>query len=863
MLISDPKSILKKLSPVALKGLEAAISTCTSLRHYSITPEHLIAGLLECNDSDFAILSSNLGVSKDSFLRNLSGEKSGNTQKPTYTKELLILLQDALVHSSTELGESCIRSASIFARIATCQKRYLIQEVDSLYSLPSTDELKKVISYVSSQSPENSKRQSIAPKSPVKQSRETLDKYCIDLTKKAKDGLLDPVFCRETEIRQIVDILVRRRKNNPLIIGESGVGKTALVEGLAIRIAEGTVPKQIANSTIYSLDLGALQAGAGIKGEFESRLKGVLSEIAASVEPIILFIDEAHTIIGAGGQGAGDAANLLKPALSRGELRTIAATTFSEYKKNFEKDAALDRRFQSVRVDEPSVDQCIQMMRGVVHKFEKAHDLIILDEAIEAASKLSSRYISGRQLPDKAIDLIDTAAARVKVMRAALPPKIENIKAELQAISKHIKAINSDIKSGFSPEDQFIVETLESKSKTLEASLIQEEEKYNYQKSIVERIHKARKGSGDSDSLEQALSDLRAIPPDERMVYADVDASVIASIISDWTGIPVGKMVKDDISSILSLEARMGKRVRGQEPALKAIAKELKAAKAGLKPSTAPLGVFLLVGPSGTGKTETALTIADLMFGGERFMTTINMSEYQEKHTVSRLLGSPAGYVGYGEGGVLTEAVRHRPYSVVLLDEVEKADKDVLNLFYQVFDKGMLADGEGRVIDFKNTVIILTSNLATDILTDAAPPSNEGIPSMEELINMVKPTLTAHFKPALLARMSIVPFVPIRQAAMESIVKMKLGSLIARAQEAHSLTITVDDQVYTEIANQCQDVQSGARNIDHILRGTIMPMLSDEILQAMTEGLEKYIMNICIVDGNISCTRVEDVQQAS
>ncbi len=665
-----------------------------------------------------------------------------------------------------------------------------------------------------------------------------LARFTSDLTERARKGELDPVFGREPEIRQLVDILSRRRKNNPCIVGEAGVGKTALVEGLALRIAEGSVPDQLKNVHLLVLDLGALQAGAGVKGEFENRLKGVISEVKSSPKPIVLFIDEAHTIIGAGGpQGGGDAANLLKPALARGELRTIAATTWAEYKKYFEKDAALERRFQPVKVDEPSVATATLMLRGLAKRFEEAHGIIVQDEAVQAAVSLSSRYISGRQLPDKAVDLLDTAAARVKVLRAAPPAALEDAKAEVAGIVRHLDAVARDVKAGLGIDEDGKKLATERKAE-VEKNIASLEEKMAGQRAIVERIDALRKevdegAEAKRPDLRKAIDELKAIPGDQLLVHADVDREVIAAVVGDWTGIPVGKMVKDDISAILDIEPRLRMRVRGQDHALAVVAREVRAARSGLKSPTQPIGVFLLVGPSGVGKTETALALADVLFGGDRFMCTINMSEFQERHTVSRLIGSPPGYVGFGEGGVLTEAVRQRPYSLVLLDEVEKADRDVLNLFYQVFDKGTLNDGEGRRIDFRNTIMILTSNLATDVIARLYADGKQ--PSAEEVAQAIRPSLSRHFKPALLARMTIVPFAPMSEQILREIVDLKLSKLRQRILDAHRAETTFEPALADELARRCTEGETGARNIDHVLRGSLMPLLSREILSRVAE----------------------------
>ena len=852
MLVAEPRTLFKKLTPTCTRAFEAAVGACMTGQHYEVTVEHMLASLLEDRESDVSVLLAHFRVdaagARATLLRYIGELRSGNAGKPVFSSLLLELVQDGWVYASAELGETTLRSGALLARILLAPTRYLPFELPALETIPR-DELRKNLSTLAAASGEGAHiAQTTSGAHEAHAARKAgtigapdgpLARFTSDLTQRAKDGHIDPIFGREAEIRQVVDIVVRRRKNNPIIVGDAGVGKTALVEGLAMRIAEGTVPEQLKNVALLSLDMGALQAGAGVKGEFENRLKGVIQEVKASPRPIILFIDEAHTLIGAGGAaGSGDAANLLKPALARGELRTIAATTWAEYKKYFEKDPALERRFQPVKVEEPSIEVATLMMRGLSRKFEEAHGVVILDEAVRAAAELSSRYISGRQLPDKAVDLLDTSAARVKVTRAAPPPALEDTRAQLAAVRRQIEATEHDFAAGLAVDDE-----AKKAAQTIEAELVKRahelEARLKEQLAIVQRIDELRAAAASDESSQQKLraeiERLRTIPADQLLVHADVSAAVVASIVGDWTGIPVGKMVKDDVAAINALEDNLKKRVRGQDQGLALVARELRAARSGLKPPQTPLGVFLLVGPSGVGKTESAIALADLLFGGERFMCTINMSEFQERHTVSKLVGSPPGYVGYGEGGVLTEAVRQRPYSVVLLDEVEKADREVLNVFYQVFDKGMLADGEGRIVDFKNTVIILTSNLATDLITNAAPPGEE-TPALEDLIALVKPTLTAHFKPALLARMTVVPYVAISPDALLGIARMKLGAVIKRAKETHGIELRIDDAVFQAVADRCKEVQSGARNVDHIIRGSVLPIVSSEILKGIATG---------------------------
>ncbi|MBN2194435.1 MAG: type VI secretion system ATPase TssH [Polyangiaceae bacterium] len=843
MLNVEPKALLRKLNPTCTRALEVAAATSVNGRHYEVAVEHLLAALLDDEQSDVSAVLAYYRVDvptlRESVQRSLAAIRGGNAGRPVFSSLLLELIQDALLYTVAELGEVQVRSGALLVRLVQTATRYLPEPYASLELLPR-DELRQQLALVASTSGEVATVSSAEPgggASPLAASSSgALARFTSDLTVAAREGRIDPVLGREPEIRQMIEILVRRRKNNPIIVGEAGVGKTALVEGLALRIVEGTVPDGLKKVHLLVLDLGALQAGAGVRGEFESRLKGVLSEVKASPIPIILFIDEAHTIIGAGGsQGGGDAANLLKPALSRGELRTIAATTYAEYKKYFEKDAALERRFQPVRVEEPSIETGTVMLRGLAGRFQDAHKVLIRDEAVRAAVALSSRYISGRQLPDKAVDLLDTAAAYVNLVKAAPPASLEGLRAALASVDSELAAMQRDEAAGI-PADEEARTALQERRETLSADASALEERVATQRALVARIDELRAAGPDKrDELVTELARLSELPPEERVVAADVDENVVASIVADWTGIPVGKMVRDDLAAILALEDRLRQRVRGQEAALAVIGRELRAARSGLKAPNTPLGVFLLVGPSGVGKTETALALADQVFGGERFVVTINMSEFQERHTVSRLIGSPPGYVGFGEGGVLTEAVRHRPYSLVLLDEVEKADREVLNLFYQVFDKGMLADGEGRVIDFKNTVIVMTSNLATDLITSAAPPGQPS-PEFAELVELVKPTLSAHFRPALLARMSVVPFIPIGPDALMEIVHMKLDALARRVRSAHRAELTVDEAVAALIAQRCTEVESGARNVDHILRGTLLPLVSSEILQVLARG---------------------------
>jgi type VI secretion system protein VasG len=676
---------------------------------------------------------------------------------------------------------------------------------------------------------------------------------------------------RDNEIRQIIDILGRRRKNNPIAVGEAGVGKTAVIEGLALKIALGDVPDSLKDVSILGLDMALLQAGAGVKGEFENRLKSVINEVKASPKPIILFIDEAHTLIGAGGAaGSGDAANLLKPAMARGELKTLAATTYSEYKKYIEKDPALARRFQPVKLDEPTVATSILILRGCKLAYEKSHNVNVRDDAVIAAAELSNRYITGRYLPDKAIDLIDTCCARVKISMASKPARLEDCEHAIQALEREKTARLRDQEHGVVLDEGRLAE-IEIELTKRGGELAEITERWKLEKEAVDKVVSLRNSLAElkkkeaptaegetpvsPEELEKelvaAMAALADIQKDEPMVKFEVDPDVVALVISDWTGIPLGKVLRDQAQSVLRMEEELQARIKGQDHALSIVSEVMKSTKSGIADPNQPMGVFLFVGPSGVGKTETALTVADMMFGGEQYTVTVNMSEFQEKHTVSRLIGSPPGYVGYGEGGMLTEAVRNRPYCVVLLDEVEKAHPDVLNLFYQVFDKGVMGDGEGREINFRNTILFLTSNLATDIITEMTRDGQR--PGMDVLVPAIRPILSNWFKPALLARMNIVPFLALDASAMSGIVRLKLNKMAKQLLNNNKMKFSYSEAVVETIAARCTEVETGARNIDYIVRGTIMPQLSQEILAHMTTGGMPSAVNLDIgADGCFS-----------
>jgi type VI secretion system protein VasG len=847
----DAKLLLGRLNHFCKRSLEAAAGQCVSRTHYEVGIEHFLLQLLDDPGSDLCLALRYFEIDpsrvQKSLQRTLEGFRSGNPGRPVFSPQLLEWLQDAWLVGSVDLSLSEIRSGILLAALAGNLARYSGDGHLDLFEGIRVDELKREFFNITAGSTEETKtapmRSGLPGSAPAGEDT-ALAKFTIDFTARARAGEIDPVFGRDREIRQMIDILARRRKNNPIVVGEAGVGKTAVVEGLALRIVQNDVPEILKDVNLLSLDLGLLQAGAGVRGEFENRLKSVINEVKASAIPIILFIDEAHTLIGAGGAaGGGDAANLLKPALARGELRTVAATTWSEYKKYFEKDAALARRFQPVALEEPSEKDAIVILRGLREKYEQSHKVHILDESIVAAVRLSSRYISGRQLPDKAVDLLDTAAARVKIGLSSRPDILEDGLERTRILQRELEALERDEQAGVKI-DKDRIRQLKQEIAAEKKSFEQLEKRWKQENEAAARLIELRKSGLEAKSgaeaaqlkkqireAERALKEARSGEP---MISLEVNPDVIAKVVADWTGIPVGNMIKDEANLILKLDEHLGARIKGQEHALETLATGIRASKAGLSNPSTPIGVFLFVGPSGVGKTETALSLAETLFGGERFMTVINMSEFQEKHTVSRLIGSPPGYVGFGEGGVLTEAVRQRPYSVVLMDEVEKADPEVMNLFYQTFDKGTLADGEGRVIDFKNTVIIMTSNLASDLIT--AIPPDQPRPAVEEVIAAIRPVLSRHFKPALLARMTIVPFYSIDRESMANIVELKLGHLGQRLMDHHQMTLTYGDDVVEQIAQRCTEVETGARNIDHIMQGSLLPRISGEILKKMAEG---------------------------
>ncbi|MET0404325.1 MAG: type VI secretion system ATPase TssH [Cystobacter sp.] len=843
----DPHSLVKRLTPTATQLLEGAVGRANTSHCHEIVVEHLLAQLLEAEESDAARLLHHFGVDRRRLLqgveRSLRELRTGSAARPVFSESVFQWFEDTWLLASLHLGDTRIRSGALLAQFILRRIRYSAESFPELDAVPA-DALKSALSEVLRPSAESVEvapaeggPSASAPTASGGAEEGALKRFATSFTARVREGKIDPVFGRHREVGQLVDILSRRRKNNPLLVGEPGVGKTALVEGLAWAIVKGEVPDSLKNVEVLGLDIGLLQAGAGVRGEFENRLKAVIAEVKASAVPLVLFIDEAHTLIGAGGAAGGsDAANLLKPALARGELRTIAATTWSEYKKYFEKDAALERRFQPVKVEEPGEEDAVLMLRGLRATYEQAHGVTIRDEAILAAVRLSQRYITGRQLPDKAVDLLDTAAARVRIAQSTRPEALTALEARIAGVERERDARRRDVSEGHSG-DAAELEALEAKLRALHDSVATLRGRWEEERILVTSLQVARKAlssGAPQTAVDEAAAALSRVQGEQPLVHGDVDAEVVAQVVAGWTGIPVGKMRGDAMAAVLNLEERLQARVRGQPAAIQKVAETLRIAQAGIRDPEAPIGVLLFVGPSGVGKTETALALADSLYGGERFMTTLNMSEFQEKHTVSRLIGSPPGYVGYGEGGLLTEAVRQRPYSVVLLDECEKADLEVMNLFYQVFDKGMLTDGEGRAVDFRNTVLILTSNLGSDEVMRMH--ARGATPSTEEVVAAIRPTLSQHFKPALLARMTIVPFFPVGQGVMKEIAGMKLAVLADRLRATHRIETTFAPELVDVLARRCTESETGARNVEHLLRGSLMPEVSRELLQRLAGG---------------------------
>ncbi|RLL23187.1 type VI secretion system ATPase TssH [Acinetobacter chengduensis] len=855
-MMNNLKILITKLSPHTRICLEKSANTCISQQNYEIEIEHFFLELLQQNTkNDICYLTEKYKIDRDGISQDLKESinqlPKGNTRTPIFAQSIMRLLEQAWLLASAEKNP-IIRSGHLLVALLTAPDLYQIAiRASYLFERFPIDTMKHKFLDMCSESIENeagtekTHPEHTDPTSTISSVAKTpaLDQFTINLTTKAKNGGIDPVIGREFEIRLMLDILMRRRQNNPILTGEPGVGKTAVVEGLALKIANNQVPDALKNVQLHVLDMGLLQAGASVKGEFENRLKQVIQEVQASLQPIILFIDEAHTLIGAGGQagqaGQNDAANLLKPALARGELRTIAATTWAEYKQYFEKDAALSRRFQVVKVEEPTEEVAIDMLRAMIPVMAQHFNLQIDDEAIMTAVHASHRYITGRQLPDKAISVLDTAAARVALTQNAQPVKLDQLLAQQHNLKLELNILENEHKS--IPIHHERIQALKDHLSQLASEIEQVTTQWMQELNWVRQIQQLEKNALTEEIDQQELASLRAklktSQGQKPLVFERVNAHIINEIISDWTGIPVGKMVNDEIKQILSLEERLEQRVMGQDYALHQLIQGIKTSRAKLEDPNKPQGIFMLVGPSGVGKTETALALVNELYGGESHLITINMSEDQEAHTVSSLKGAPPGYVGYGQGGVLTEAVRRNPYAVVLLDEIEKAHKDVQELFYQVFDKGTLEDGEGRVIDFKNTTILLTSNTGSSTIMQAClnAPTEEW-PTAEELLEQLKPSLYKQFKPAFLGRMRIVPYYPLSDDLLIRIIHHKLGKITARLEKQYATKVTYTDELIELLLSRCTEVDSGARNVDNILNATILPALATQILVAMSEN---------------------------
>jgi len=881
-----------KLNPIAYKAVESATIFCKMRGNPYVELVHWLHQLFQLNDSDQHRILKYFGIDASRLASDLTGALDklprGATSISDFSPHLEEAVERGWVFGSLLFGDNRVRTGHVtVALLKTPGLRNVFLNLSREFAKIKLETLTDKFAEVTGGSPEDKlgaadqagaggvapgeTSGAMAPAAMGKQ--EALGRFSVDLTEKARKGEIDPILGRDEEIRQIVDILMRRRQNNPILTGEAGVGKTAVVEGFAIRIAAGDVPPALKEVSLRTLDLGLLQAGASMKGEFENRLRQVIDEVQASPKPIILFIDEAHTLIGAGGAaGQGDAANLLKPALARGTLRTIAATTWAEYKKYFEKDPALTRRFQVIKVEEPSESKAILMIRGLAPVLEKHHKVHLLDEALEAAARLSHRYIPSRQLPDKAVSLIDTACARVAISQHATPPALEDCQRQIYALQSELAIIDRESAIGIDHKQRKI---------DVEASLASENERfakleaaYKKEKEVVgEILELRRKLRLDETPAKDSQEELKGIETEERdallarlrelekelsaiqgedpLILPSVDEQAVASVVADWTGIPVGRMVKNEIQAVLTLADSLEKRVIGQRHGLEAIAKRIQTSRAGLDNPSKPIGVFLLTGPSGVGKTETALALSETLYGGESNIITINMSEFQEAHTVSTLKGAPPGYVGYGEGGILTEAVRRRPYSVVLLDEVEKAHPDVHEVFFQVFDKGMMEDGEGRLIDFKNTIILLTTNVGSDLIMNLCKDPDL-MPSPEGVAQALRQPLLKVFPAALLGRLVVIPYYPLSDAMLKAIIRLQLGRIQKRIGENREIAFSYDDAVVDLIASRCTELESGGRMVDAILTQTLLPEISRELLTRLMEGSPAQKVQVTIKDGNFA-----------
>ena len=890
MIALDLKTLVGRMNALARRQLEGAAGLTLSRSHYNVEIEHVLLKLIELQNSDISVIMRKAGIDAGKVgmevTRALDKLRTGNARAPALSPDIVTWLREAWLLASLE-GKGVIRSGHLLIALLNDEtlSRGLKDSAPSLMAIPGDQLRRGLESFTEGSDEANDAAPAGSPGAAAAGAAHgeaprgggPLDQFCTDLTAQAKAGKIDPILGRDGEIRQIIDILTRRRQNNPICTGEAGVGKTAVIEGLALRLAAGDVPEALKKVRLMSLDLGLLQAGAGVKGEFENRLKGVLDAIKSSPMPIVMFIDEAHQLIGAGGQaGQGDAANLLKPALARGEIRCIAATTWAEYKKYFEKDAALTRRFQVVKIDEPTEPLARAMLRGLVSTLEKHHGVRILDEAIEDAVRLSARYIPSRQLPDKAVSLLDTACARVSMSQAAIPAPIEDRMRRLDLVASELASLSREAVTGADHLKR--VTELETEKTRASAELEALNVQWDEEKKLVEVIKQLRTslenppeplaegetapadGPDPTDpdklraELAEATEELHKLQGEEPLVHPLVDGAAVAEVVATWTGIPVGRMVSNEIKGVLALADTLKTRVIGQDHAMEAVAQAIRTNRAGLTDPRKPVGVFMFAGTSGTGKTETALALADLLYGGEGNITIINMSEFKEEHKVSMLMGAPAGYVGYGEGGVLTEAVRRRPYSIVLLDEMEKAHPGVQDVFYQVFDKGNMKDGEGRDIDFRNCILIMTSNAGTDTIAKlCADPDT--MPEPEALGEALRPDLLKVFKPAFLGRVNVIIYYPLHDAVLRKIVVLQLNRISKRLKETYGVPLVYGPELPQAIAARCTEVESGARNIENILNRTLLPELSGQILGKRAEGSEITKVEVSIAeDGSFRYT---------
>ncbi len=871
-------ALFGKLNSLCYRAIESSTVFCKLRGNPYVELVHWLHQVMQSQDSDLARLIKHFGLDPAGLARDMTEALDrlprGSTSVTDLSSQVEEAVERAWVFGTLMFGESQVRSGHLVVGILkTSTLRNSLYAMSRQFEKIKVDVLAEEFASLLGDSPEAQMRASdgfqvgggaapgeasgaVAPAAMGKQ--EALKRYTVDLTEQARSGKLDPIVGRDDEIRQVIDILMRRRQNNPILTGEAGVGKTAVVEGFAQRIVAGDVPPSLKDVVLRTLDVGLLQAGASMKGEFENRLRQVIEEVQASEKPVILFIDEAHTLVGAGGAaGTGDAANLLKPALARGTLRTVAATTWAEYKKHIEKDPALTRRFQVVQVPEPSEEKAILMMRGIASTMEKHHQVQVLDEALEAAVKLSHRYIPARQLPDKSVSLLDTTCARVAVSQHATPPAVDDSRKRIAALETELEIIARETAVGVDTNARHSI--ARDKLGIEKTRLDELETRWNAEKVLVTKIlelrGKLRAVTGKVEGAAEAavaadnaaerdawLTELKTLQAElsshqgeTPLILPTVDHQAVASVVQDWTGIPVGRMVKNEIENVLKLADTLGKRIIGQKHALEMITKRIQTSRAGLDNPSKPIGVFMLAGTSGVGKTETALALAEALYGGEQNIITINMSEYQEAHTVSTLKGAPPGYVGYGEGGVLTEAVRRRPYSVVLLDEVEKAHPDVHEIFFQVFDKGWMEDGEGRVIDFKNTLILLTTNAGTDMIMNLCKDPDL-MPEPEGIAKALREPLLKIFPPALLGRVVTIPYYPLNDEMIGAIIRLQLGRIAKRVGESHKIPFTYTDEVVKLIASRCTELESGGRMIDAILTNSVLPVISGEFLKRMMEG---------------------------